>query len=120
MRHITLAVALVVMVTSSAWANNCKLLPPVWRATPYVVIVTVERGFEDMYAISPVPHDDVTDAMHACMLSKVEFFIESIILHCKMGFGDEAEQTAFNATLNLCARELGHAKLGLNKQAGPS
>ncbi len=109
MRHLILAVVLTMMVTSNAWANNCKMLPVVWRATPYVVIMSVEKGFEKMYADSPVPHDAVTDAMHACMLSKVEFFIESIIMHCNMGFGDQAEQTAFNATLNLCAKEMGYA-----------
>ena len=108
MRYITLAVMLLMMGTSNAWANNCKRLPPIWRATPYAVIMSVEKGLNEMYYGSPVPHDADTDAIHACMLSKTEWFIESIIMHCNMGFGDQAEQTAFNAMLNLCAKELGY------------
>lgn len=108
MREIILAVALGVMVTSNAWANNCEALPIAWRTTPQVVRIAVEAGLNDMYAASPVPHTPDTEAIQACLLGKTDFFVESIIMHCNLGVGDQAEFIAFNAILNLCAKELGY------------
>ena len=107
MRYIILSVALGVMVTSNAWANNCIALPPAWYTAPDMVRAAVARGFDQMYADSKVEHTQDTDAIQACLHSKADFFVESIILHCGMGTPG-AEQVAFNAVLNLCVRELGY------------
>ena len=105
MRHLILAVVLSMAFTSNAWANYCRVLPITWAVTPHVVRDAVSRGFDNMYDNSSVPHDADTDKVHACVLSKIDFFVDSIVLHCRMGFGDESEQIAFRAVLELCAKE---------------
>ena len=107
MRQITLAVVLTTMGTSNAWADTCTSLPRVWQVTPSIVRMSVVNGLNKMYEASTVPHDADTLIIHGCMLSKVDFFVDSIIMHCNMGTPN-AEQVAFNAMLNLCAKELGY------------
>ncbi len=100
-------IAVVLFVRVSA-ADTCRDLPTIWNVTPGIVRMSVVKGLNERY-VSPVPYDADAEEFHACMLSKVDFFVDSIILHCKMGIGaDTSEQTAFNALLNLCAKELGY------------
>lgn len=110
MRYIILSVVLGLMVTSNAAAaDTCSALPAVWRITPGIVRMTVINGLNKMYHKSPIPPDEETAMYHGCMLSKVDFFVDSIIMHCNLGLkSGDAEQTAFTATLNLCVGELGY------------
>ncbi len=79
----------------------------VWQRAPHMVRLAVEVGFNSMYAASPIEYTPDTDAIQACLHRKTDFFVESTILHCKMSTPN-AEQVAFNATLNLCVKELGY------------
>ena len=107
MRHLILALVLGMAVTSNALASTCATLPLVWAVNKSMVRAAVVSGFEEKYANAPETNV-VTDLIQTCLIRKIDFFVDSIILHCHMGVGARgAEIKAYDATLTLCLKELG-------------